>query len=171
MKQKKNIELRGITPSDRIELSKLLCDLELKYPGGLAWFDNKFDHLLLGKGRGVVAEYNSKILGVAITTPKGSKREKLSTLKIANKYRGLGIGTYLLNYMKRNWVQRGLDKVWVTVDARDVETVGYFSKKASFSNLSISKNRYGEGRDEVVLGWKIENEQKNYYGSSTLLEA
>src|SRR5205823_3199707 len=86
------------------------------YPHGGEWLEERLRAVAEGKAWGQAATWGPRIVGVAIETPKGRKRMKLSTLWVAPTWRGRGIGRALSERVISGWLRRGVEEAHLTVD-------------------------------------------------------
>jgi len=137
--------------------------LERLYPTGGEWLDRKLrDHDIdRGSVRCTLAEVGSTLLGLTIETVKGLGRTKLSTIWVNESVRGRGIGTKLIDSCLANWRRELLKETYVTASLQVVEVVALLLVPAGFHFRALEPDRYGAGRDEVVLVWTPDGEERS----------
>ena len=145
--------MREARAGDRKAIAALLAGLESKYPGGEAWFESRYDDVLLRRALCYVAESPRGLAGTAIITPKGAGRSKLSTLKVAPWARRQGVARALLDLTASTWLVGKVRAASVTVDDADCSTKSFFAAQPDFLLNSHHSDRYGRGRDEAVFAW------------------
>jgi ribosomal protein S18 acetylase RimI-like enzyme len=138
--------------NQREGVARLLRGLDERYPNAFTWLDRRIDEIIDGRSRALVCDTGIRLIGVAITTPKGLRRAKLSTIKVISGLRQKGIGTKLIRSLHRQWIRGGLDEVSVTVSAADARTFS-FLQKMGFHHIDTCHDRYGPERHEHVLIW------------------
>ena len=100
-----------------------------------------------------VATVDGEIVAYAAESAKANGRLKLSTFWVHEDFRRQHIGSRLISFLVERWIKSGLQSVHVTVRAgRDTELLGLLSNYG-FRFLTTARNRYGAGRDEVILLW------------------
>jgi ribosomal protein S18 acetylase RimI-like enzyme len=146
-----------ITPyaeRDRSALFGLLEVVDVRYPGGFRWLDRRLDDVWRGRARCTVVRRESLVVGAAIETPKGDAHLKLSTLWVAPAFRRHGAGTSLVDGLVRRWEREDVADVWVTTDLARCEDLLPSVTRVGFTPLAVCADRYGDGRCEVVYGWR-----------------
>lgn len=144
------IRIAQVDRPDRDEARQLLAVLHDRYPGGLDWLERRLDDVDAGRAWAWRAGNGGAALGYAIATPKGLRREKLSTLYVAAHARGQGIGRSLLAALFEDWRRRELDEVFVTVDEADSATKAFLVSHG-FSHLPHAGRAYGERSDAIYV--------------------
>ena len=128
------------------------------YPAGADWLDRRLDDVESEVARCLVVASGIFVVGAAIETPKERQRLKLSTLWMASPWRGLGHGGALLDRLRRRWLADELERVNLTAEATIASSMGKFLSRAGFRTACIDRDRYGEGRHEVVFEWRPETD-------------
>ena len=133
--------------------------IERLYPGGVEWLDRKLHTQARDPTsvRCTLAEAGSTLLGLTIETVKGMGLTKLSTIWVNDSVRGRGIGTKLIDACVANWMRERRSETYVTVSLQLVEVVARLLVPAGFFLRAVEPNRYGRGRDEVILTWTPES--------------
>jgi L-amino acid N-acyltransferase YncA len=126
------------------------ADTEREYISGL----NTAKNLL------IVAEAGDEVVGcLAALQADGGKRLETNHLvhvglHLREAFRGLGIGTYLLDYAV-NWArEKGFKKLEANIFTTNKHSLGMFTK-AGFVEEGVRKNRIQVGRElinEVLMG-------------------
>lgn len=142
-----------IAPAELPDLTRLLRFLGVLYPGGLHWLEKRIEDVRRGRARCTVVRHGVNPIAVAIDTPKGTRRSKLSTLYVHPFYRGRGLGTKLLDSVVDGWLLRGIDEAAMTVPSARLKEVSCLALPRGFMLASLERDRYGVGRDEGVLVW------------------
>ncbi len=150
---KASIVFRPFQPGDRRTVFQLLSILPSLYPNGSSWLKRRLDDVLAGKARCTVAVSQWGIVGTTIETPKGLHRIKLSTIFVHPYFRGLNIGTRLLDRCRADWLRGDIDRVYVTSDLRRVGVLLPVLTRFGFRTEAIELGRYGSERDEIILSW------------------
>lgn len=124
------------------------------YPRGAEKLLARLEDALNGYAVAHVAEVSDfGPVALASETLKGDSRVKLSTFWVHRRFRGLGIGSSLLDRRIEDWCLADRDHAIVTVrEDRAAELERLFVPRG-FSRIAVDLNRYGEGRSEVVLKW------------------
>src|ERR1043165_3629528 len=141
--------------ADRDAVSRLLADLEAKYPDGLRWLERRLDDIEAGRARMFQLMNGRELVAVGIQTPKGPRRLKLSTFMVAASLRRAGLGRTLIEAMKRQWLADEIEHVIVTVDERDSSTIAFFQTHG-FLPVRGASAPYSAGRADLVLRWRAE---------------
>jgi GNAT superfamily N-acetyltransferase len=131
----------------------LLDFLPSLYPNGDRWLENRLTEVLARQATCTLAIAGCRPVGIAIETPKGSSRLKLSTFYIHPSFRGLGTGRRLLASCMSRWIHRGVSEAYVTADSSYYESLHPFFASFSFRIESVVHNRYAVGRNELVFIW------------------
>lgn len=144
---------RELTSADEGSVARLLRDIESRYPGGVSWLQSRYEDILLRNALGIGAFLNDDLIGTAILSPKGHKKMKLSTIKVAEPWRHMGVGKGLIDVVLRHWNTAGIEEAWVTVDAVDSATTNFLVRVAGFELRDCVDRRYREEARENVLVW------------------
>jgi ribosomal protein S18 acetylase RimI-like enzyme len=146
--------LRPLQQRDRGDVVRLVGPtLARLYPHGDRWLIERLEHAARGQARCTVAVALGHLIGLTIETPKEPGRIKLSTLWVAPESRRLGVGTSLLDTCRRQWLIDGLDRVDVTCAAVVARQLAPLLHRRGFRVERVARNRYGEGRHEVIFSW------------------
>jgi GNAT superfamily N-acetyltransferase len=148
------VSLRPYQGSDRSAVTSLLAILPSLYPKGDEWLDRRLGEVLRGKARCTVAVINTQPIGVAIETPKGQGKLKLSTIFVHRRYRGLGVGNCLMYRCYETWLRDNLSQVHLTSDVRIAHALLPLLKRFRFESEAVEYSRYGSDRDEQIHVWK-----------------
>jgi GNAT superfamily N-acetyltransferase len=150
-----SILLRPYDYSDRHAVFGLLVDLPRNYPRGHEWLDGRLNDVTRGKAQCTVATVRpGHIVGLAIRTPKGPHRLKLSNLFVDPRHRNFGIGSKLLAEARHRWTEEGVNEVYLTAPAHQLHSLLPIFHHFDFAFETVEFDRYGCGRDEVVYFWK-----------------
>lgn len=151
--------LRPFVDADgSVVLRDLLPVLDPIYPGFDVWLDSRLQDVLAGVARCNLARDLHGLRAIAIETPKGPGCLKLSTIWVADRARGNGLGSRLLSDCRNRWVQAGLDRVWVTVSPFAYLPVSRLLVTNGFRQTAVDPDRYGKGRPEAVFTWRPEQD-------------
>lgn len=123
------------------------------YPQGRRLFEARLGDVVEGRARCTVAVKRGSVVAVAVESPKGARRLKLSTLWVHPLYRRRGVGTALLGGVVADWLERDLERVHLTVCLNEYDGILGLLHNFGFHHLTVERNRYGDGRDEAVLIW------------------
>ena len=151
---KVQVKYRPFAIRDRDAVLRLLADLTMSYPESTQWLDRRLSDVLERRARCTLAMRFDCPIGVSIETPKAENSIKLSTLYVAPEWRGLGIGSHLLALARSKWLREGVGRVYVTIDATRLTTVGRFFKAKGWVIEGEVSDRYGPGRAEIVMAWR-----------------
>ncbi|AMY20796.1 hypothetical protein HQ606_11755 [Rhodococcus kroppenstedtii] len=89
--------------------------------------------------------------GVAIETPKGSGRLKLSTFLIADEFRNCGLGGTFIRALHDRWVLERVQQVHVTVAENNHDQLNRALRPVGFLTVAHEWHRYGPERSEYVM--------------------
>jgi ribosomal protein S18 acetylase RimI-like enzyme len=148
------VSLRPFALSDRTGVSRLLATLPTLYPNGGQWLDARLTDAYEGRARCTLATVQGLLAGVLIETPKGRQALKLSTVYVGPTYRMIGIGSRLIQHARNLWYRDDPQHVYVTVAAEGTTGVDAFFRAQGFRDIDISTDRYGIGRDELIMSWQ-----------------
>jgi GNAT superfamily N-acetyltransferase len=148
-----NVTLRHYQSRDRSQVLRLLSFLPELYPDGFAWLDRRLTGVVDGKARCTLAVKGEEILGITIETPKGHRSVKLSTIFVHPRFRGMGVGTLLMQGCSERWQRDSILHCHVTADHRVADSLEKVLRHFSFEKIAVVNDRYGEGRHEVVFSW------------------
>lgn len=151
-----NLTSRSFQSSDRRALQHLLSDLGEKYFNGDRWLSRKLDASMSGAVETTIYEYRKHLAGITIVTSKGASEAKLSTFKVAERFRGIGVGSHMMAKLESAWLSNSIRKAWVTVDEYDNSTVGFFNQFESWSPSGQVQKVYRPNSADRVFLWSSE---------------
>jgi ribosomal protein S18 acetylase RimI-like enzyme len=156
------VRLRSYEAADARRVKQVAEVLERLYPTGGEWLDRKLraHESDPSNVRCTLAEVGSTLLGLTIETVKGLGRTKLSTIWVNEAVRRRGIGTRLIDSCLANWRRELLRETYVTASIQVVEVVALLLVPAGFHLRALEPDRYGDGRDEVVLAWTPQGDKR-----------
>lgn len=138
--------------SDVADITRLLSsNIGSLYPGGESWLRQRLRDVGEGRALCKVVRMNDEIAGVAILTPKSSSIFKLSTFFVAEEFRGLGLGSALMDIVISDLDQTEAREVYVTVAHHLSKPLSRVLLPRGFTRIATERNRYGLGRHEVVF--------------------
>jgi GNAT superfamily N-acetyltransferase len=140
--------VRRATKDDRAALDALLAPLRADYPDFQGWLSRTLSEPTTIVNLGVVDGSSAK--GVAIWKPKDARTAKLSTFYLHPDARNLGLGQHLLFHCLRQWVEKRVERAYVTAGA-DKEDVIRFCLGFGFRVEGAALRRYSGGETELVL--------------------
>lgn len=146
-------EHRELRATDRQAVFQLLEDIDLRYPSGQHWLDQRYDDIILRKALGMGVFANGRLAGLTILSPKGERRSKLSTIKVASGWRRHGVGTALLDFVQEFWRWSAVVEAWVTVNSDDPQTTAFLIDHGGFDLHDCVGQRYLESSSENILKW------------------
>ncbi|MEM2855319.1 MAG: GNAT family N-acetyltransferase [Desulfurococcaceae archaeon] len=83
----------------------------------------------------IVAEVDGKVVGFVITY-KHRHLTYIDSLAVDSGYRGLGIGSLLLDYLEKTLVKEGVEEVFLSVKDRNLAALNFYLKRGySFKGL------------------------------------
>lgn len=148
------IGIRPFRPRDRaVVLRDLGPVLTATYPRGSIWLNARLADIADGHARGAVSIDRTGLQGITIETPKGANQSKLSTIWVAPRARGRGLGGGLADRCVQSWIDRDIEQAWVTVASELAPALEGLLLGRGFRVTAFQADRYGPGRDEVVLTW------------------
>lgn len=134
-------------------LQSLAQPLSQQYPGGASWLRSRLRDVDAGAARCHVHIDGDALVGVAIETPKGPQRLKLSTLWVAPDARERGFGSALARHCVAGWRREGIERVHITASEEALPGVAAILEPLGFRPAAVETDRYGPGRHETVLVW------------------
>lgn len=123
------------------------------YPNGEHWLARRLDdvedelafaHVLIAKDH---------LKGIAIESPKGPGRVKLSTLWVHPEARAQGLGRELLGRCTSRWMSANIQQAWITANMDAVSSIERLIRPSGFRLTCCERDRYGIGRHEWVFHW------------------
>jgi predicted transcriptional regulator/GNAT superfamily N-acetyltransferase len=145
--------LREFRPADRGAVCELLHELPELYPDAGAWLERRLDECCARTAACIVAEQRGELCGVVILARK-DERLKLCNLFVAPGARGRGIGRALCARAAEFWSGGIHGSVYVTVAPQNLAGVSACLGPYGFAQVTRINDRYGPGRDEIVLAWE-----------------
>jgi len=88
--------------------------------------------------------------GVAIWKPKDARTAKLSTFYLHPNARSLGLGQHMLFHCLRQWIEKKIERAYVTASARHDDIVE-FCLRFGFRIEGAAQRRYVGGGTELIL--------------------
>ena len=153
----KNILLTANSAISFNSLYRLLSkDLIPLYPGFTQWLEQKVESISKGKAHCTTAWYRNDLVGALISTPKGNRIHKISTLYIRNRYQRLGIGSELLKYQVLEYERIGVTSCYITLTERKLEYYESLFKMNEFSFGFKLEDRYIDGANELIFKREIQ---------------
>lgn len=149
----RGIALRSIGRADLDRVRIMLSTMRDSYPDLVAWTDKKLGEGLESAEAFVsVAEIHGQVVGVAISSEKGSGARKLSTLFVQERFRGMSIGSHLLyGEIQRAWMD-GVRKLQISFSEERKSDVLPLLYRYGFLFEGISPARYRPDAWEIVMG-------------------
>ena len=129
---------------------ELLKNLPRDYPGAETWLSGRLDDALSGRAECLVVLHSREIAGVAILTPKPLAL-KLSTIYVSERFRGLGLGSILMDRAIGAAASSGFDETYVTVAEHTVPLLRPLLDSRGFTCIAVERHRYGRNRHEAVF--------------------
>jgi len=146
------IRIEQVSRPDRSEARRLLACLGERYPGGLDWLERRLDDVEADRAQIWRAALGATAVGYAIASPKGRRRTKLSTIYVAPRARGFGVGRGLLANVARDWWAREVEQAFVTVDEGDHATRSFLAANG-YASLPDGRRAYGDRFDVAYAAW------------------
>lgn len=137
------------------ELFHFLEDLQKEYSNFHNWYFKKvFNSILLGERQIIIKKYKSEILGISILK-NNLFEKKICTLRVNEKYRGLKIGTELMNH--------SLDILddsipLITVSSKRLSEFSKLLKNFNFELFKKYEAYYFKGLDEYSFNRPLQQE-------------
>lgn len=142
---------RDLERDDLLCVQELLTVLPKLYPKGSVWLERRLDDALLGSARCTLVDVDGAVAGVAIETPKGFGRLKLSTFLIAEEFRNRGVGGTFLRALHDRWIYERVQQVHVTVAEHHHDHLQRAFAPVGFLTVAHEPDRYGPERSEYVM--------------------
>ncbi|ABU81760.1 ribosomal protein S18-alanine N-acetyltransferase [Ignicoccus hospitalis] len=140
------VRLRNPTPSD----AKRIYEIEVSS------FDHPFSFLvilsqvILHGDTSLVAEVNGKVVGYAIAAKEVDKKLHLLNFAVDPQYRGLGIGSALLESLEKLAKKKGLKSIYLEVEEDNYRAMRLY-KKMGFVEVGRIRKYYPWGKDAIVM--------------------
>jgi ribosomal protein S18 acetylase RimI-like enzyme len=128
------------------------------YPNAEGWLQRRMDDVLDGAADCLIARDRRGLRAVAIQTPKGRGEAKLSTIWVAERARGRGLGAKMIARCRQVWRRRETEEVWVTVSPASLDAVLALLLPRGFVIAARMTSRYKPGQTETVLRWTPEQD-------------
>jgi ribosomal protein S18 acetylase RimI-like enzyme len=144
-------QVRRLQRDDVAQVTAILSILPDLYPGGDEWLNRRLIDALEGRARCTLLAVDKQLAGVAIETPKGAGRLKLSTFYVADEFRNGGHGGSLIRVLRDQWVADRLAEVYLTVAEQNHEQLRRVFEPVGFLTLTCENDRYGTDRNEYVM--------------------
>ena len=148
-----HVLLRSYAAGDHAAVLELLSVLPTLYPNGGEWLQRRLAELRPGGPRCTLAIVDDVVAGITIETPKSTTRMKLSTIYIAEPFRGRGAGRKLARLLVDRWLGEQIQDAYVTAAHTVAEQVNNCLGRYGFSPTVELRDRYGSGRHEVIFRW------------------
>lgn len=136
-----------------VVLRDLAPVLDTGYPDGGRWLARRLGDVDRGAASCQLIRDRDRLIAITIETPKGAGRRKLSTIWVADHARGRGLGARMLDRRRLDWLDTGIEHVWVTTGGVSVHSVCGLVVRRGFTPVAVEIDRYGEARDEHVFSW------------------
>jgi ribosomal protein S18 acetylase RimI-like enzyme len=137
----------------RVVYRDLLPVIAESYPRAEQWLERRLDDVLDGRAECLIARDSHGLRAVVIQTPKGTAQLKLSTIWVAERARGRGIGARLITRCRKVWLRREIAEVWVTASPSSIDAVAGLLAPRGFAVAARTAGRYSAGEVETVLRW------------------
>ncbi len=110
----------------------------------------------------IVAEVEGKVVGFIIAY-KYRHLTYIDSLAVDSAYRGLGIGSLLLNYLEKTLVREGVEEVFLSVKDRNMNALNFYLKRGySFKSIVALLGADLRNLDEPsVNGYRVERRRVN----------
>ncbi|MCS7128560.1 MAG: GNAT family N-acetyltransferase [Sulfolobales archaeon] len=110
----------------------------------------------------IVAEVEGKVVGFIITY-KHRHLTYIDSLAVDSEYRGLGIGSLLLDYLEETLVREGVEEVFLSVKDRNLAALNFYLKRGySFKGLVALLRANLRNLDKpIVDGYRVERRSIN----------
>lgn len=141
------------SPEWSLSVEKSLAFLPDLYPGGDRWLKKRLVDINEERARCLLAVTPTKLLGVAIQTPKQFGVVKLSTFYIERGHRAKGVGATMLTVLTAAWRSENVRKAYVTVASTKVAELEPLLRRFGFECVKVHNGRYGISRDEFIYEW------------------
>jgi GNAT superfamily N-acetyltransferase len=136
-----------------VVLADLLPVLRQSYSCSTMWLPRRLDDVLAYSARCHLARDLRGLRAIAIETPKGRGRLKLSTIWVADRAREKGLGSELLAASRARWLCEDLQQVWVTVSPAARGSMSKLLLANGFTQTAVDTDRYGSDRPETIFTW------------------
>lgn len=153
--------VRPMISSDRGAIARDLLPVLVTYPGAEQWLSRRLDEVLAGDARCHLSRDWLGLRGIAIETPKAPGQLKLSTIWVAPRARGRGLGAALLMDCRQRWLRDELDKAWVTVSPVAYSALATVLPRHGFLYTASDPDRYGADRPESIFTWRPDQDPHN----------
>jgi GNAT superfamily N-acetyltransferase len=130
--------------------TRLLRAVEINYPNGKKWLNQK---LRSGSGeteRLKVLDSNQNVIAVMICQKKFERRKKISTFYVCSAFRRKGIGSLILKAYAIQAAKNGFEKLYITHNENRLAYFSQFLRANHFATIAFCKSRYREDESEVV---------------------
>jgi ribosomal protein S18 acetylase RimI-like enzyme len=148
--------VRPIIPTDLRPLMRCVGPLvDSLYPAGAILLLRRLEDALAGYALAHVAALDTTDtpIAVAAEAPKGGHYRKLSTFWVSTHWRRQRVGSLLIEHLVHSWLTDDVNSVHVTVREDRSQELTALLRPWGFRSENVVYERYGEGRDELVLRW------------------
>ncbi|RUM33790.1 MAG: ribosomal-protein-alanine N-acetyltransferase [Archaeoglobus sp.] len=104
-----------------------------------------------------VAEINRKVVGYVTVMETEEGNAKIMSIAVKKEYRGLGIGSKLLDEAIRWCKTRGKRKVLLEVRTSNFVAQELYKKKG-FKIIGVTPNYYSDGEDAYIMALNFEGQ-------------
>ena len=144
-----NFIIRDWQPSDRISAAEVIKTVLAEY--GLGWEADGADRDVLEVeefylktgGEFWVIEYQNQIIGTGAYYPiqRGEKAVEIRKMYILPKFRGLGLGKYLLQMLENTILENGFEQIWIETASVLKEAVQLYERNGYIPATGVETER------------------------------
>ncbi|TSC74983.1 MAG: peptidyl-prolyl isomerase [Parcubacteria group bacterium Gr01-1014_30] len=152
------VGIRKALQKDRKNILKIIGALRLDVPGFI-WADEEFVKSQIKKGEYFVAEDRNQVVGVISLRKKADNIMYIETLAVAEKFRGRGIGTKLVEFAKSAAKEQKVQALrayafyeYETGDFYKKLGFSLLKKRGVYSNRKFYRLEYTEQKNDPSAG-------------------
>ncbi len=109
-----------------------------------------FSQVTLHPDTSLVAEVKGKVVGYAIAAKEVGRKLHLLNFAVHPEYRGLGIGTALLQALERLARRKGLKQIYLEVEEDNYTAIRVY-EKLGYHKIKVLKGYYPWGKDAILM--------------------
>ncbi|MDQ3807109.1 MAG: GNAT family N-acetyltransferase [Thermoproteota archaeon] len=145
-----------------LQIKEFLLESSSSYPSIGKWWDTRIVPGLENRERFCqIISVDNHVIALSIGKFDSSS-SKLCTLRVHDKYQGLGIGQFLLHKSLSTLTRWGCKNIHYTISEENQSQFGEFFSSYGFSLSTWKKDHYVKGMDELIFSAATDTLIKNH---------